>query len=98
VIRQIRPAAIFLAASTILLSSVAAAQVYDSSAFAGLRWREIGPFRGGRSVAVAGSPCSPDGVLLRHNRRRSLQDDGRRNDVGARLPTSTSAVRSEPST
>ncbi|MFL5505020.1 MAG: VPS10 domain-containing protein [Gemmatimonadaceae bacterium] len=28
---------------------------YDSSAFAALRWREIGPFRGGRSVAVAGS-------------------------------------------
>src|ERR1700674_3473669 len=28
---------------------------YDSSAFAALHWREIGPFRGGRSVAVAGS-------------------------------------------
>ena len=28
---------------------------YDTSAFAALRWREIGPFRGGRSVAVAGS-------------------------------------------
>src|SRR3984893_18778946 len=29
--------------------------VYDSSTFAALHWREIGPFRGGRSVAVAGS-------------------------------------------
>ena len=28
---------------------------YDSTAFAALKWREIGPFRGGRSVAVAGS-------------------------------------------
>ena len=28
---------------------------YDTSALAALRWREIGPFRGGRSVAVAGS-------------------------------------------
>jgi photosystem II stability/assembly factor-like uncharacterized protein len=28
---------------------------YDSSSFAALHWREIGPFRGGRSVAVAGS-------------------------------------------
>ena len=28
----------------------------DSTAFAGLRWREIGPYRGGRSVAVTGNP------------------------------------------
>ena len=33
---------------------------YDSSAFAALRWREIGPFRGGRSVAVAGSSKRPN--------------------------------------
>lgn len=32
---------------------------YDSSAFAALKWREIGPFRGGRSVAVAGSNARP---------------------------------------
>jgi len=32
---------------------------YDSSAFTGLKWREIGPFRGGRSVAVAGSAARP---------------------------------------
>ena len=31
----------------------------DSSAFAALRWREIGPFRGGRSVAVAGATTRP---------------------------------------
>ena len=35
--------------------SPAAPTDYDSSAFAALRWREIGPYRGGRSVAVAGS-------------------------------------------
>ena len=34
--------------------------VYDTSAFAALRWREIGPFRGGRSVAVAGSSKRPN--------------------------------------
>lgn len=33
----------------------AGAQVVDTMAFAGLRWREVGPYRGGRSVAVAGS-------------------------------------------
>ena len=32
---------------------------YDTSAFAALRWREIGPFRGGRSVAAAGSRQRP---------------------------------------
>jgi photosystem II stability/assembly factor-like uncharacterized protein len=32
---------------------------YDSAAFAALKWREIGPYRGGRSVAVAGSASRP---------------------------------------
>jgi photosystem II stability/assembly factor-like uncharacterized protein len=32
---------------------------YDSSLFAALEWREIGPYRGGRSVAVAGSAARP---------------------------------------
>jgi photosystem II stability/assembly factor-like uncharacterized protein len=32
-----------------------AQSAYDSTAFAALHWREIGIFRGGRSVAVAGS-------------------------------------------
>jgi photosystem II stability/assembly factor-like uncharacterized protein len=34
-------------------------QPYDSAVFAALTWREIGPFRGGRSVAVAGSSGRP---------------------------------------
>jgi photosystem II stability/assembly factor-like uncharacterized protein len=38
----------------------APAQTYDSTAFAGLTWREIGIFRGGRSVAVAGSASRPN--------------------------------------
>ena len=37
-----------------------ASTAYDSSTFAALRWREIGPFRGGRSVAVAGSGKRPN--------------------------------------
>ena len=56
--RQFRPLVIFVAGSLGSLPSVSAgAQVYDSSALAGIHWREIGPFRGGRSVAVAGSPA-----------------------------------------
>jgi photosystem II stability/assembly factor-like uncharacterized protein len=47
----------------LLMAGVAAsgrAQTLDTSAFAVLRWREIGPFRGGRSVAVAGSAARPN--------------------------------------
>lgn len=33
--------------------------VFDSAALAAMTWREIGPFRGGRSVAVAGSAARP---------------------------------------
>jgi photosystem II stability/assembly factor-like uncharacterized protein len=35
------------------------AQTFDTTAFAALRWREIGPYRGGRSVAVSGSTQRP---------------------------------------
>ena len=40
------------------LSSLAAAQV-DPRLYAGLRWRNIGPFRGGRITAVSGSIAQP---------------------------------------
>ena len=36
-----------------------ASAAYDTAAFTALKWREIGPFRGGRSVAVAGSSTRP---------------------------------------
>jgi photosystem II stability/assembly factor-like uncharacterized protein len=35
-------------------------QPFDSLALTGLRWRELGPYRGGRSVAVAGSTARPN--------------------------------------
>ncbi len=35
-------------------------QPFDSLALTGLRWRELGPYRGGRSVAVAGSVARPN--------------------------------------
>src|SRR3954468_14905112 len=41
-----------------LLSAAPQAQM-DTSLFAGLRWRSIGPNRGGRSQAVAGSAARP---------------------------------------
>jgi photosystem II stability/assembly factor-like uncharacterized protein len=51
-----------LALSGVLLSLLPAAldaQGMDSSAFRALRWRELGPARGGRSVAVGGSTARP---------------------------------------
>jgi photosystem II stability/assembly factor-like uncharacterized protein len=45
------------------LSCVAAsltAQTLDSKTFEALKWRELGPFRGGRSAAVTGVESQPD--------------------------------------
>ena len=35
------------------------AQQYDSKLYSEMRWRCIGPFRGGRTVAIAGVPQQP---------------------------------------
>ena len=60
--RSLRPVMAFVFALASLSSSSISAQspqAYDSSAFSAIRWREIGPYRGGRSVAVAGSAARP---------------------------------------
>jgi len=36
-----------------------AAQPYSEAQFKGMKWRDIGPFRGGRVLAVTGIPGSP---------------------------------------
>jgi photosystem II stability/assembly factor-like uncharacterized protein len=41
------------------VAQVAQAQTYDTLLFRALTWREIGPYIGGRSVAVAGSAARP---------------------------------------
>ncbi len=38
----------------------AAAQPFDPSLFAGIHWRMVGPFRGGRTVAATGVPGEPE--------------------------------------
>lgn len=43
-----------------LVCTLACAQSLDATQFAGLKWRNIGPFRGGRVSAVAGSVSEPD--------------------------------------
>ena len=44
----------------LFLTPVANAQQYDSNLYSGLRWRLIGPFRGGRINAVSGVPGQPE--------------------------------------
>jgi photosystem II stability/assembly factor-like uncharacterized protein len=44
----------------LLLSSALPAQPYDPSMYQGLHWRLIGPFRGGRTVAISGVPGQPN--------------------------------------
>lgn len=43
-----------------LVSALAIAQSYDPRSFAEMKWREIGPYRGGRTRALAGIPNQPN--------------------------------------
>ena len=52
-------AAVAFAAIAPLAASAQTNPIPDS-AFSSLKWREIGPYRGGRSVAVAGSRSRPN--------------------------------------
>ncbi len=54
---------------------------YPEAMFGGLRWRSVGPDRGGRSIAVAGSAARPLEYLLRRDGRWPLEDDRRRHHV-----------------
>jgi photosystem II stability/assembly factor-like uncharacterized protein len=57
------PAHRLLALCSVALAAPLVAQAparYDSTVFAALKWREIGIFRGGRTVAVAGSVARPN--------------------------------------
>lgn len=47
------------AGSGLIAQSPSRAASYSNQFFTGLRWRNIGPNRGGRSIAVAGSPSRP---------------------------------------
>jgi len=45
-----------LAAAAVAFCAPVRAQQYDQKLFGEMRWRCIGPFRGGRTVAIAGVP------------------------------------------
>jgi len=44
----------------IILPAFASGQTVDPSLYGGLRWRMIGPFRGGRTIAVSGIESQPN--------------------------------------
>ncbi len=59
---------ILLALLCILLSPFAlSAQQYDPAMYQELRWRMIGPFRGGRTVAISGVPGQPNVFYMAPN-------------------------------
>jgi photosystem II stability/assembly factor-like uncharacterized protein len=51
----------------LLLSSPLFAQPYDPSMYQELHWRLIGPFRGGRTVAISGIPGEPNVFYMAPN-------------------------------
>src|SRR3989440_12602486 len=60
-LRFVHPFALLLFIAFIVsASSVALAQRFDPDLFQQLHWRSIGPFRGGRTRAVAGVPSQPN--------------------------------------
>lgn len=51
---------LILAGLSMVVEAPASAAQYPASMLEGLRWRDVGPMRGGRSYAVAGIPNQPD--------------------------------------
>src|SRR5215469_10456710 len=49
----------FVLLALVLVPAVLLAQTYDQKLFGAMHWRNIGPFRGGRVLAVAGIPGDP---------------------------------------
>jgi len=60
IIKVLLPVLAFACAAHSLSAADRTSLVPPDSAFSALQWRSIGPFRGGRAVAVAGVPGSPN--------------------------------------
>ncbi len=61
------------------------AQPLDPALYADLRWRLVGPFRGGWGTVAEGVPDDPADLLLRQRGRRRVEDAGRGPHVVADL-------------
>ena len=58
--------ATFSVAGSLSAEKPNAAAQYPAEMLGGLEWRDVGPMRGGRSYAVAGSPSQPDKIGRAH--------------------------------
>ena len=56
---------VLLFTSSMIVSS--SAQQVDQSLYGELHWRMIGPFRGGRTVAISGIPSRPNVFYMAPN-------------------------------
>jgi hypothetical protein len=48
-----------------LIATTLSAQTFSPTLYSGLRWRDIGPFRGGRTVGAAGIASQPNVFFIR---------------------------------
>ena len=55
-----RASAVFALVFSLGVLALSAAESYDTKLFTELRWRDIGPFRGGRTRALSGVPSEPN--------------------------------------
>ena len=53
-----KPSALLLL--SLLLTTTLTAATFDAKQFGAMQWREVGPFRGGRSAAVEGIASQPN--------------------------------------
>ena len=60
--------------SLLLIASAGWAASFDPKLFSDLRWRPIGPLRGGRTKSAAGVPEPAERLLHRRLQRRRLED------------------------
>src|SRR4051812_8843632 len=60
VIRSLRAISVVLVCVVCASVQTARAQQYPTNLYQEMRWRMIGPFRGGRTRAVAGVPSQPN--------------------------------------
>ena len=79
--------------SVVPLAAQAPGVPFGPDFFASLKWRNIGPNRGGRSIAVARKRRAAVRVLLRRDRRRYVEDDRWRNHVEAGRRRASSGPR-----
>jgi photosystem II stability/assembly factor-like uncharacterized protein len=63
----IRRVIVCIASLISIFATLAPAQRFDPKLYQELRWRLIGPFRGGRSVAISGIPSQPNVFYMAAN-------------------------------